>query len=692
MLRSTALILALTLLALPLEGQAEERVIHSFAHDVTRAHLHVQGHRILVPDDPSARSFRTPRKRGRDFTLPMAAVRAVHVRYRPTGGKAAVRATFGTKNNVAFPKIDRAAGAGIVTGRRRSALKPGERRIRLSFDGVDVAWVALGSGDPPTTLGETAPKLVGKAGGQPTLNLPAEGLLGFHTMVPKGALLRLDAKTPSGSGEVRVTVQTDQKLLPKVIATATPATGTATLRADLSPYANQVIRLDFSVRGGGPATLLHPRIVLPGTPAKATRQSKQAKHAIIWLVDTLRADRLKAYNKGTRVKAPAMERLAKEGVVFESCVAQGNESLASSASLFTGQYPVVHKLTTPKRRLGKALDLLPEAAKRAGMRTAGFISNGYVSDRWGFDQGFDTYSNFIREGKPSQAIHVVKHFRKFLDKNQNGKRLFAYLGTIDPHVAYSAPGDYRLMYHPKPYKGRIKPRGTGVFLDKWKGNGRKPAISDADLAFLVALYDGEITYNDHHLGELLALLDKAGIADDTLIVLTSDHGEEFLEHGNVGHGHSTRQLLTHVPLILRWPGGLPAGKRVSADVELTDIMPTVLDLVGAKIPKGVQGESLVTLITDDAPVMPRPAFSFHQSIRSVKVGRWKYVLLSKSEKLYDLHRDPHEKKDLAKKQPLTLRYMRELLTVHRRSNEVWRKSLHGHVSSPTAAGAAILEN
>ena len=675
-MRKTAWILGLVTIAAAVapEDAIAERTVHSLIHDRARAHRYIDGHRVVSVLGADARVFRTPRTKGSDWTVPAPGVAAIHVRWRATGAKPAVRATLNGELNVPMPKLDADAQGGLITGLLAEALAAGEHRVRLSTTRAEVEWFALGPATPPNI--PVAPPAL--PGALPTLfdggglAIPAKGKLVFHTMPPAGA--RLDLTVRGGPASIRISDGRSDKAV-------TPGT-------DLSAYADRPIRLEFEA-GASPITLLDPRFSLASATPKPQRPAQPVKHVLIWLVDTLRPDHLPVYNPKTRVKAPNFDRLAKEGVTFDSCMAQGNESLSSHATLFSGQYPVVHRLTTPKRRLNRDLVTMPEAAQKTGMRTAGFISNGYVSERWGFGDGWNDYKNFIREGVPSQAQHVWRYTRKFLNK-QGDKRTFSYLGTIDPHVAYNAPEPFQLQYATAPYNGRLRPQATGVFLDKWKANGKKPALTEADQQFMLDLYDGEISYNDHILGKLLAWLDKKGRTQDTAVIILADHGEEFFEHGNVGHGHTTRQVLTHIPCMVRWPGGLPAGKRVRADVELMDFFPTIIDLAGGTIPPTVQGESLVSLMSDPAPATPRPAFTFHGGVRAAKLGRWKYVLLSNRERLYDLTEDPDERTNVADSHPLALRLLRETMAVHFALNTEWKKREHGHPNSPTAAGAKLI--
>ncbi len=654
----------------PTDAHAD-RTVHSFVHDRARAHRYISGHRVLPVTGAEARVFRTPRTKGKDWTVRSPEITAIHIRWTATGSKPAVRATIDGKVNVPMPKLAAAATGGVITGMLSTALPAGEHRVRLSTTRADVEWFAIGPAAPPTwpvsppELPGTMPALVDGDG----LAIPAGGSLEFHTMPPKGA--RLDVSFRAGDASIRVTDgEADKALAPG---------------GDLSAFADRPIRLTFTAGAAG-VTLVDPRLTLPGISAQPKRPAAPAKHVIIWLVDTLRPDHLPVYAPKTRVEAPNFLRLAKEGVTFDNCLAQGNESLSSHATLFSGQYPVVHRLTTPKRRLKRDLVTMNEAAQKAGMRTAGYISNGYVSTRWGFGDGWHAYKNFIREGVPSQAQHVWRYTKKFLNK-QGAKRTFSYMGTIDPHVAYNAPKPFQRKYSKSKYKGRLRPQATGVFLDKWKSKGRKPALTDEDKRFILDLYDGEISYNDHILGKVLTWLDEEGRTDDTAVIVLADHGEEFFEHGNVGHGHTTRQVLTHIPCMVRWPGGLPGGKRIKADVELMDFFPTILDVAGGKTPSTVQGESLLELMADPAPGLPRPAFTFHGGVRALKMDRWKYVLLSSGERLYDLR---NERSNVARGNPIALRLMRESMAVHFALNTKWKKRVHGHPNSPTAAGAKLI--
>ncbi|MDH3728692.1 MAG: sulfatase-like hydrolase/transferase, partial [Myxococcales bacterium] len=250
----------------------------------------------------------------------------------------------------------------------------------------------------------------------------------------------------------------------------------------------------------------------------------------------------------------------------------------------------------------------------------------------------------------------------WIEKNK-GKRFFAYIQTIDPHVPYDPPDKFLKMYDPEPYKGQVQNRRTHLMLDEAKKNPKKYSFTKRDKERIEALHDGEISYHDEHFGKFLVKLRELGIDDDTLIVITSDHGEEFQEHGSWGHGHSVYQELLGVPLLFRWPGVIPAGARVGPVVSTTDIGPTVLEATGVPIPKEFEGHSLMGFIRGDWPMGPYVAFSdFLDHRRVIRGGDWKLIIRGNlSQVIFDLQSDPWELKELdGRANPIAQRYLRTL--------------------------------
>ncbi len=509
----------------------------------------------------------------------------------------------------------------------------------------------------------------------------------YYLTIPKGTRLGFRFGTQGAPDKTRFAVRATVDGKPPVELWAQPA-GPTWQRAsvDLAPVAGETVRLDFVIRGGGGA-FGEPALTAEA-PAASHPRGKAAEHVLVWMVDTLRADRLSAWNPKTETKTPGFDQLAKEATRFVHTTVQGNFSLPSHTTLLTGVLPSVHKMFEDKDRLAESLPVAAQVFDRAGFETAIFSSNGYVSDKWGFKKGWTAYKNFIREDLPNSADQVWKAARPWLEGEvKAGRRTFMYLATVDPHVAYNPPERFLKPYWPKPYKGPVIPVKTSEQLYQIKIN--KLRLGDDDKRYLEALYDAEVTENDATFEQVVDDLKKMGIYDKTAIVLVSDHGDEFFDHGSVGHGHSLYQELLDVPLMIRFPPLFPEGKVIDDDVDLTDVYATLLDAAGVDPNAEAQGESLVRLATDDGPRMPRATEAFHGGvIRALRVGRWKLITWTGSRvALFDLADDPHEKRDLATARPIALRMLRDLFAYQHAYGERWHKTQWGVPSAMKASFA-----
>ncbi|MCA9601816.1 MAG: sulfatase, partial [Myxococcales bacterium] len=335
-----------------------------------------------------------------------------------------------------------------------------------------------------------------------------------------------------------------------------------------------------------------------------------------------------------------------------------NWTKPSCASVLTSLYPVTHGAKTDAAKLPASVEMVSEHLKAAGFHTGSFIANGYVSDKFGFDQGWDHYTNFIRENKSTEAENVFKEAADWIEKNKAG-RFFTYIQTIDPHVPYDPPDAYLAKYDTSAYDGQVKPRMTADLLEKAKRSPPVVTFNEADKRRLLALHDGEISYHDHQLGVFIDRLKKMGVWDNTLFVLTADHGEEFNDHGSWGHGHSVYQELLHVPLFFHGKGFAPAA-RVENVVSTVDIVPTVLDIAGMKPMAHQEGRSLVGYLQGAPPAGPSVAFSdFLDDRRVIVTGQWKLILRGINSTFFDLGSDPGEQRELSRAdRPIAFRYAR----------------------------------
>jgi arylsulfatase A-like enzyme len=269
--------------------------------------------------------------------------------------------------------------------------------------------------------------------------------------------------------------------------------------------------------------------------------------------------------------------------------------------------------------------------------------------------------DYLADSNEGKAENVFAAAGEWLSEHGD-EPFFLYVQTIDPHAPYDPPARYLQMYDPQPYDGQVDNQETPALL--MQINRGAVQLTERDEARIEALHDGEITYHDAELGKFLEKMNALGLDQNTILVLTSDHGEEFGEHGKWGHGHSMYQELLHVPLLFRWPGVIPSGSRVAPPVSIVDIGPTVLEATGLAAPPEAEGNSLMPFMVGGGRRGPHAAFSEWQSLyRAVRTERWKLVLHAFFQpELYDLRSDPWENRKLdGKEHPIAQRYTRILM-------------------------------
>jgi len=428
----------------------------------------------------------------------------------------------------------------------------------------------------------------------------------------------------------------------------------------LTQHAGEIVRIRFRNEGAADLALSDARIVR--RQGELVTIDEPARNVVVLLIDTLRASKVRAYYPKTRVKTPAIDEFAAQGTLFERPQSPENWTKPAVASVLTSLHPATHRTKEDAAKLPKSALMLSEVYKKAGFKTASFIANGYVSNAFGFDQGWDHYTNYIREARNTNASNVFGEAQSWIEKNKDG-RFFVYIQTIDPHVPYDPPAKFLQMYDAEPYNGQVQNRRTHLMLDEAKKNPKKYTFTKRDKERIEALHDGEISYHDEHFGKFLVKLRELGLDENTIIVVTSDHGEEFQEHGSWGHGHSVYQELLGVPLMFRWSGVIPADTRIAPVVSTMDIGPTVLEATGVPIPDAFEGRSLLGFMRGDWPPGPYVAFSdFLDHRRVIRGGDWKMIIRGNlSQVIFDLDNDYWEKTELdGSGQPIAQRYLRTL--------------------------------
>ena len=415
------------------------------------------------------------------------------------------------------------------------------------------------------------------------------------------------------------------------------------------------------------------RLIRPGRVQGVPEDFEAPKYVVIWMIDTLRADFLPLHFD-TDVKAPNLQRLADEGVSFETAFVQGTESRASHASLFTAQYPERHGVMEGGT-VDPQLSILPHFYHDEGYRTANISANGYVSHLLNLDRGWDHYRNLIHEETAVNAGFIADAALGWL-RSWDEEPFLLYLGTIDPHATYRRHGSFIGLYEPEDYSGRFQRHLSGLDLEEIKLGTME--VTEREKQRIINLYKNEITYNDHVFGEFRQALEDKGIWEDTLVVVSSDHGEEFWERGSVGHGHSVHQEMVHVPLIFHYPGGLPQGRRVRSGGEVVDMLPTLLDMLGVDRPEDRQGKSLLPTIFGEHGGYPAPVVATQYGLKySLQIRNWKIYLRSGSMRVYDRRVDPAAKKNVADAHPLASRWLQDSVGLFRFYARDWDKARWG---------------
>jgi arylsulfatase A-like enzyme len=378
------------------------------------------------------------------------------------------------------------------------------------------------------------------------------------------------------------------------------------------------------------------------------RSFRLKMNVIVIVVDTLRADKLGCQG-GWQELTPNIDAFAKEAVVFENAFSHAPWTLPSMASLYTSQLPVQHGAGG---KLGKFKVLEPGAStlaevfRRNGASTGAVTNVLFLGQRFGMTQGFDDVDEALgRDNRTGRrAGGTTEAAIQWIEENTPG-RFFLLVHYFDPHLTYDPPGKWRMRF------AKDVPGGESFGTAKEMAALRKGEreLDEAQIPHLERLYNAEIAYTDFQVGRLLDELEKMGLSDDTLVILTSDHGEEFLDHGGFEHGHSLFNELLHVPLIVRIPGG--GGSRVASVVRLIDVAPTICDLVGIDPPSSFWGRSLLPLVESggkDRPMLAQGNM-WGPERTAWRDGRFKIILDSESGGvlLFDVVSDPGEQKDVA---------------------------------------------
>ncbi|RJP80607.1 MAG: hypothetical protein C4524_03100 [Candidatus Zixiibacteriota bacterium] len=419
-------------------------------------------------------------------------------------------------------------------------------------------------------------------------------------------------------------------------------------------------------------------------------------NVLVILIDTLRPDRLGCY--GGPASTPNIDALARDGILFRTTYAQSNNTKPSTASLLTSRYLNEHRAMHKTDMLTPAVTTLAEAFSEAGYFCGGIVTNVNLAPIYNFQQGFHEYTylppKFLFGANESASRLVVYgvlrqirmklvksiwpdnfyrpaevvtgRFNGFL-KQHHDRRFFAYLHYMDPHDPF-----FEHPYNGKGYARVVMPNPDPKFVEPFMAN-----------------YDREIEYIDQWIGAVTDELKAVGLYDSCLIVLTSDHGEEFYEHGGWWHGTTLQEEQIRVPLVIKRPGGAAAGTVCEDLARLIDVAPTALIEAGVEVPEKMRGRNLLAALefppdtaavalagNEPAPAaVPQEVYSeadFEGCVgQALRVGPWKYLLMNPDnkrglpeEQLYYLPDDPQETNNLAAAHPEKVAEMKPLLLAY----------------------------
>ncbi len=424
-------------------------------------------------------------------------------------------------------------------------------------------------------------------------------------------------------------------------------------------------------------------VLLLGVNATAGLMDDSPKprlNILLITIDTLRADHLGAYGYG-RPTSPNLDRLAKEGVLFWRAASQWPKTTPSFASMMSSTWPHTNGLIrTTALRMPDRFLMLAELLKSGGYDTRAAVANPNLATVFNFDQGFDTYLEVWKDAERQRSEIVTERGLDLL-RDASGKRPFFYwLHYFDPHARYEPPARFAgLFVNDKHFDPAWR---VPLQRERRKDLGGIPTTAnlgnDTRVDYYVAKYDAEIRSVDEQVGILLKELERRGLADKTLVVVTADHGESLGDHNYFfEHGRFPYDSCVRVPLIVRGPGTGAPGRIVRSPVGLIDLAPTLLDLAGLPANPEAQGKSLRRLMNGERVGGSRWAFTYTESgyakdyQRSITSERYKLVSVPDPEdrkvmqgrdlELYDLQKDPGETRNVIDEQPKVAEAMKKQL-------------------------------
>ncbi len=412
----------------------------------------------------------------------------------------------------------------------------------------------------------------------------------------------------------------------------------------------------------------------------ALHENRKKPNIILIVVDALRKDHLGCYGY-PRNTSTNIDRLAENGIKYTRCFSQAPWTTPSISSLLSSRYPSELEIKDIGNRLKDEFVLLPEVLKRQGYRTGAVISHAFLGSQWNFDQGFDDFNEdniFRRYGISSPGVtqRAIEFIDKNRDKENRDKPFFLFLHYFDPHYNFHQHEEYD-------FSGATEYHGpVSAGMDLFVLRRQRKNLTEEDIERLISFYDSEIAFTDYHIGMVLDRLKQLELYENSLIIFTADHGEEFMERGWLGHTKTLYSEVTNVPLIIRYPG-VEEGRTSKEPVGLIDLYPTLMDYLDISPATRLSGHSILgrDLAGEAANLPVYSETSRLTELRSVVQNNIKLIYNVKSSRyhLYDLEEDPLEETDLFKKRRLDYK---QVYTTLKTQLEKWTAQVQKSQSGP----------
>jgi arylsulfatase A-like enzyme len=424
----------------------------------------------------------------------------------------------------------------------------------------------------------------------------------------------------------------------------------------------------------------------------ACEREKPAQHYNVLLIslDTLRADHLGAYGYERDV-SPRIDRFAERAVRFERAHSQAPWTTPAHAAMLTSLYPTVMGLKKYPEvgRIADRVETMAEFFQAQGYLTHAVTEGGMVHAQFGFAQGFDYYFQSARH-----VDHGVEKSFEWMDEHGD-KPFFFFYHTYDIH-RYNPPEEYRKLFVQAENPRLPEGEALSKQLQLYENEEFVKSLNAEDLEYIINLYDATIRWVDHYIGTFLDYLERRGLAEKTIVVITSDHGEEFLERNRTGHGYSNFEEQIHVPLMIYHPEVKPGVRR--SLFRHIDLLPTLADALGFERRPEWLGESLWPVVAKgDEAVNFKRTVSYcecgHSNYRSVQSSRWKLIdhTAPKRTWLYDLENDPEERTPVGEEYAAVKRQLANVLEMIEVTNQKLRPRFQGEGVSAEDLPEELLE-